>query len=126
MSDPVRQLVQLQDLDIMIREISDPERARELKTLGFEMTGLERLKTARTHLAQSIDKRWLVVYERLAKKHGRAVVPVGDKACLGCFQGLPGSFYSELSADRPVKLCETCGRILYLLSRYPRGRPPLP
>jgi predicted nucleic acid-binding Zn-ribbon protein len=117
MSDPVRQLVQLQDLDIMIREISDPERARELKTLGFEMTGLERLKTARAHLAQSIDKRWLVVYERLARKHGRAVVPVEDRTCLGCFQGLPGSFFSEISADQPVKLCENCGRILYLLNR---------
>jgi len=117
MSDNVRLLVQLQDLDIMIREISDPERAKELKTLGFEMTGLERLKAARVNLAQSIETRWLVIYERLAKKHGRAVVPVEDKTCLGCFQGLPGSFYSEISAHQPVKVCENCGRILYLLSR---------
>ena len=66
---------------------------------------------------QLIDKRWLVIYERLAKKHGRAVVPVEGKTCLGCFQGLPGSFYSETSADQVVKLCENCGRILYLLTR---------
>lgn len=117
MNEELRKLVQLQDLDLMIREMSDPERARELQTLGFAMTGIEKLRNARTHLAQSIDRRYLTLYERLAQRHGRAVVPVEERTCLGCFQALPGSFFSEISADQPVKVCENCGRILYLLTR---------
>lgn len=117
MNEELRKLVQLQDLDFMIREMSNPERAKELQTLGFEMTGIEKLKTARTNLAQSIDRRYLLLYERLAQRHERAVVPVEDRTCLGCFQGLPRSFYSDITADQPVKVCENCGRILYLLAR---------
>lgn len=117
MNKQVNLLVQLQDLDIMIREMIDPERARELKTLGFEMKGIEKLQAARTKLAAGIDRRYLALYERTLQKHGRAVVPVEDKTCLGCFQALPGSFFSEISANQPVKVCENCGRILYLLRR---------
>ena len=117
MHEQLKLLVILQDLDTMIRESSDPEGAREMKTLGFAMEGMEKLKATRAKLAAEIDPRYLSMYERVAKKHGRAVVPVEDKTCLGCFQNLPGSFFSEISADKPVKMCETCGRILYMLHR---------
>jgi predicted nucleic acid-binding Zn-ribbon protein len=116
MNEELRKLIQLQDLDHLIRETSDPRQAKELQTLGFEMTGIEKLKTARSNLAQSIDRRYLLLYERLAQRHGRAVVPVEDRTCLGCFQGVPRSFYSDITADQPVKVCENCGRILYLLT----------
>jgi len=117
MHEQLKLLVILQDLDTMIRESSDQERLKELQTLGFEMEGLEKLKTARAKLAASIEKNYLSLYERVAKKHGRAVVPVEDKTCLACFQNIPPSFFSDITADKPVKLCENCGRILYLFNR---------
>lgn len=117
MDEQLKLLVNLQDLDTMIRESSGPDRLKELRALGFEVEGIETLKKARAKLADGIDKRYLALYERIAQKHGRAVVPVEDKTCLGCFQNLPGSFFSVISADRPVKVCENCGRILYLLNR---------
>jgi len=117
MDDQLKLLVSLQDLDGMIRECSDPERLKELKTLGFDVSGMETLKSARAKLAARIDRRYLTMYERIAQKHGRAVVPVEGRTCLGCFQNLPGSFFSEISANQPVKVCENCGRILYLITR---------
>jgi predicted nucleic acid-binding Zn-ribbon protein len=116
MHEQLKLLVSLQDLDTMIRETSDPERLKELISLGFEVKGLETLKKAREKLAGTVERRYLLLYERTAKKLGRAVVPVEGRTCLGCFQNLPGSFFSEISASEPVKVCENCGRILYMLN----------
>lgn len=117
MHEQLKLLVNLQDLDTLIKESSDPDRRTELETLGFEVKGLETLKGARAKLAASIDRRYFSLYERVTQRHGRAVVPVEGRTCLGCFQTVPGSFFSEISDDQPVKVCENCGRILYLLNR---------
>jgi predicted nucleic acid-binding Zn-ribbon protein len=109
-------LVNLQDLDTLIRETRDEARRTELEKMGFSMDNLEPLENAREKLTGKIDRRWLRVYDRLLTKYGRAVVPVENRTCLGCFQGVPPSFFSEITANQPVKVCENCGRILYLLT----------
>jgi len=109
-------LVSLQDLDTLIRETEDDKRRAELESMGFSMDNLEPLHAAREKLVARIDKRYLRIYERLVTKYGRAVVPVENRTCLGCFQAVPPSFFSEITAAQPVKVCENCGRILYLLT----------
>ena len=108
-------LVNLQDLDTLIREAEDAERQAEFRKMGLSVENLEPLYAARAKLVAKIDVRYLRIYERIRKKYGRAVVPVENRTCLGCFQAVPPSFFSEVTADRQVKLCENCGRILYLL-----------
>jgi len=108
-------LVHLQDLDTMIREAEDETRRGDMEKLGFTMDNMEQLRAAREKLTTRIDRRFLNVYERLISKYGRAVVPVENKTCLGCFQTVPSSFFSEITADTPVKICENCGRLLFLL-----------
>lgn len=117
MHEQMTLLVHLQDLDMMIKECSDPERKAELESQGFAMTGLESLKAARLKIAGEIEPRYLLLYERTALKKGRAVVPVLDKTCPGCFQNVPPSFFSGITANQPVKVCENCGRILYMINR---------
>jgi uncharacterized protein len=109
-------LVSLQDLDTLIRETQDEKRKAELESLGFSLDNVKPLKAAREKLVGKIDPRYLRTYERLNTKYGRAVVPVENKTCLGCFQSVPPSFFSEITAGTPVKVCENCGRILYLLT----------
>jgi predicted nucleic acid-binding Zn-ribbon protein len=109
-------LVSLQDLDTLIRETQDEKRRAELESLGFSLDNVEPLRAAREKIVKKIDLRYVRVYDRLNAKYGRAVVPVENKTCLGCFQSVPPSFFSEITADRPVKVCENCGRILYLLT----------
>lgn len=116
MHDQLLLLVTLQDLDTLIRETQDEARRAELERLGFSMDNLEPLQAARKKLAGKVDVRYLRVYDRLLGKYGRAVVPVENRTCLGCFQSVPPSFFSEITADTPVKVCENCGRILYLLT----------
>jgi predicted nucleic acid-binding Zn-ribbon protein len=105
-------LVALQDLDIMLKEIE------EVKELGFEVKGegAAALARAREELMVKIKKPLLAAYERLRNRYKRAIVPVKDDVCLGCFVRLPTSITTHGRTDKEVLLCESCGRILYWLS----------
>jgi len=115
MPEQLHLLVTLQDLDALIKETLDKDRRAEMESLGFSLENMGPLRDAREKLTKRIDARYLRIYERLLAKHGRAVVPVEGKTCLGCFQSVPPSFFSQITRDQPVKVCENCGRILYLL-----------
>ena len=110
MNETIHLLVALQDLDLMIKESKQEE-----ETLGFQIRDLEKLRAAREHLVTQIDVKWVNMYERVAKRLGRAVVPVEGGVCLGCFMGLPTSNQASPKAGRAVSVCENCGRILYWL-----------
>lgn len=105
-------LVALQDLDSMIRENSDKAHAKKLKGMGFALEGIEDIQAARQDLADQIDRPLLNRYERIAKRLGRAIVPVTGKVCLGCFAVIPTAYTSSENADK-ILSCEQCGRILY-------------
>ncbi len=109
-------LVALQDLDTMIRESEDKVHADKLEAMGFAMEGGEDLRQARDELAGSISKPLLTRYERIAKRLGRAVVPITGDVCLGCFTVIPTSYTSSENREKILQ-CENCGRMFY----WPRG-----
>lgn len=117
--NPLMLLIALQDIDEMIREANDPVRATALQDLGFKaqnVEALEALVNSRRKLAAQLDKRTLSLYERVASRFGRAVVPVEGQKCLGCFMGLPTrNVGSAAASQNRVETCENCGRILYWL-----------
>jgi len=103
-------LVALQDLDMMINDIS------EVKRLGFDAEGEENLLKAREDLVSKISKPLLYSYEKLKRHYKRAIVPVKeDNTCLGCFIKLPTAIAAKGRSDNEVIYCEGCGRILYWL-----------
>src|SRR5690242_14971401 len=89
MSSQLEALVALQDLDMMIREAKDPERATQEEELGLPLSGVEKLERTRERLAKQIDERLLQTYERMSRRYVRVVVAVAGRVCLGCFMGLP-------------------------------------
>ncbi len=102
-------LVKLQDLDLMIEE------SEEVAKLGFTLTGCSELKTAREEMATKISKPLLFRYERLRGKLKRAVVPVKNDVCLGCFLRQPTSIGAQGREGHDLFTCENCGRMLYWL-----------
>jgi len=100
-------LVALQDLDIMIKDIED------VKQIGFDVEGREKLEEARNELTAKLDKRLLFNYEKLRKRYKRSIVPVKDDVCLGCFMRVPTQLITRGRKDQDVINCEGCGRILY-------------
>jgi predicted nucleic acid-binding Zn-ribbon protein len=110
MSPQEQILVALQDLDLMLKEAEDSS----FEKLGFGISGLDELRNARAQLASQLDSANLQHYEGMAKRYGRAVTPVTGDMCLACFAKLPTSYRSSLFEGK-VRLCQSCGRILYFV-----------
>ena len=112
-------LVQLGDIDLLLRELEVAGSIQRLRKLGFALDGVAKLLAARERLANGIERRWMVGYERARQRYGRGIAVVRDRVCLGCFVTLP------TSASRPAaeagasevtgapRLCASCGRILF-------------
>ena len=109
MDNEIESLVTLQDIDLMIEE------ANEVEKLGFAITGGSELAKARAELASRIKKPILFRYERLRAKLKRAIVPVKNDICLGCFLRQPTSIGAKGREESELFTCENCGRILYWL-----------
>ena len=111
MKNQLEMLVALQDLDLMKAEL------KEVEQLGFEMKSesSETLEKARSEMVEKIGKPLLGKYERLRNRYRRAIVPVKEDTCLGCFMKLPTYLITHMQRDQQVISCESCGRILYWL-----------
>lgn len=113
MKNALEQIIILQDLDLLIREMSDGKTADELRKMGFALDESGRLQQARQEIASKVDHPILSAYERLMKRYPRAVVPVKNGICLACFIKQPTQ-YSTSDLER-VRFCEQCKRILYAI-----------
>ena len=111
--DAMTVLVLLQDLDLLLREATDPKQAEESERMGFAVKGVEEVRVARETLAATVEPRVLRQYEAASKRYaGRAIVPLKNRICLGCSGLLP----TGASRDPHLILtCQSCGRILYPL-----------
>jgi len=114
MTDQLAELIQLQDIDVLLREVRDPEMALHEERLGFPVDNVETLERARRKLAARIDERLLQTYERMSRKLVRVVVPVERSICGGCRMSLPTAGTRAASGPSgTLENCENCGRILY-------------
>lgn len=108
-------LFRLQDLDLMIRELRDPETRGAEEKLGFRLGQMEMLLQTRARLAERIPLPDLRLYERISRRFTHAIVPVEERTCLGCYMALPTSAVSLRTDPDHLRICENCGRILYWL-----------
>ena len=106
-----RALLQLQDVDLLLEDVTGPAGRSRLVKLGLPAGDAEPLERQRVKLFALVDRRWQRLYERAQLRYGRGVVQVRDRICQGCRVTLPTS-----AAPGPgefLTLCESCGRILY-------------
>jgi predicted nucleic acid-binding Zn-ribbon protein len=112
MNPQLESLIMLQDLDLMIREMSDSKTASQLSRIGFEVEAIENLQNARKDLAKKVDPDLLSTYERLMQRYQRAIVPVRSNTCLACFLKQPTKFSRT---DESIRACYHCKRFLYFI-----------
>ncbi len=105
------ELLELHDIDLMLRMIGKDACRSRLKRMGLGFDDPERLTRRRDRLAARIEPRWMAVYERAYGRYGRGVVAVRDRVCMGCFITLPTS--STPDVHDTLTQCESCGRLLY-------------
>jgi len=100
----------LQDLDLLLEEMSSRVSVGRLMRLGFAPAD-GTLAHERAVVVERLDRRWAQHYERAHQRYGRAVVRVRERVCLGCFVTLPTS--AAPGSGEWLTVCESCGRILY-------------
>ena len=113
MDESLDVLIQLQDVDRLLREMRDPEMASQEERLGFAVEGISNLERTREKLASRVDGRLLQTYERMSRRFFRVIVPVNGRVCSGCRISLPTSGIGRNSEGATYEFCENCGRILY-------------
>jgi predicted nucleic acid-binding Zn-ribbon protein len=110
-------LLQLQDLKSQARELAESEPDRQVEAEEFHID----LEQAVSQLEERIGELTLELppgvrgrLDRFSRGGGRAVVPVINGTCYGCFSALPTASTSAMHNDA-LNFCEQCGRFLYVL-----------
>lgn len=112
-ADSLDFLIQLQDVDCLLRELRDPEMVSQEEKIGFAMEGISNLERTRERLASQVEERLLQTYERMSRRFFRVIVPVNGRVCTGCRISLPTNSIGRNSEGATYEFCENCGRILY-------------
>jgi uncharacterized protein len=92
----------------------------ERKALAAELSGLtatlERVKTERAELAQSIDPRVLSTFELVSKRRaGIGVAEAKDGICTICHVRLRPQVFNHVLGNEEILQCDSCNRILYFV-----------
>jgi predicted nucleic acid-binding Zn-ribbon protein len=112
-------LLQIQDLKSQRRELIEHEPNRELQQQEFNIDvdqAVQQLETRIDELKQDLQPANRARLEKFSAGQGRAVAPVINGICYGCFTAVPTASMSGLSRNDRVNFCETCGRFLYVVN----------
>jgi len=108
-------LLELQDLHSQRRALTE-DALQEVEATVFELhpsEALEILDAKITELAErlepAIQRRYLDISDTL----DRAVAPVLNGICYGCFVATPTAWSSEARRNDSIGVCDHCGRFLY-------------
>ena len=96
------------DLDNLLADMEAPE----YKDIGFKIEEEQHLSLtrARNELLKKLPDELAEMYERLKERYQRAIAPVDNGFCFGCFQKLPTEM---ITRQKEILTCPNCGRILY-------------
>ena|SRR5690606_16356270 len=111
-------LLQIQDLKAQRRELNESEGGRAMEEQEFNIDineAIGELAARIEELKQDLPPQMRSRLDRFAKTGGRAVVPVINGICYGCFTAVPTASMSELGKNDNVNYCESCGRFLYVV-----------
>lgn len=109
-------LLQIQDLKAQRQELAEFEAERRVEEEEFQVDiegALERLDEKIAELENELEPAVRSRYERIAKGRGRAVVPVINGTCYGCFVSIPTAMTAEMIHNDEIRSCDNCGRFLY-------------
>lgn len=110
-------LLELQDLKAQKREIEEvaDETTRAIERDVFQLRiddAAANLQVKIEEMEQSLEPEVASRYMAIASRRPRAVVPVLESLCYGCFTAMPTS----LSRDNEnIRWCEHCGCFVYFV-----------
>lgn len=109
-------LLELQDLKAQKEEMEvGEESSREIELEVFQVKpddAAARLQAKIEEMERALDPEIARQYRLVSSRRSRAVVPVLDGVCYGCFMTIP----TAITADNDsVRWCENCGSFVYVV-----------
>lgn len=114
----LRLLMELQDLRSQHRELESEVGAREVEKEHFHIDldeAREQLDRKIGELEDALEPRVRSRYDRIVPHRDRAVVPVINGVCYGCFVSIPTATAGDREAYQDLQSCQHCGRFIYIL-----------
>jgi predicted nucleic acid-binding Zn-ribbon protein len=108
-------LLELQDLHTQRKALQD-EPLRDMEEAVFDLKpedALEILDSKITELVGRLEPGIQRRYLDVLGNRVRAVVPVLNGICYGCFVATPTAWSSEAGRNDSIGVCAHCGRFLY-------------
>ena len=108
-------LLELQDLHMQRRALQE-EALMEFEEELFELRPAEAVELLDAKMTELVDRLEPAVRKRyldLAATLDRAVAPVLNGICYGCFVATPTAWSSEAGRNEHIGVCAYCGRFLY-------------
>ncbi|HEX7117377.1 MAG TPA: C4-type zinc ribbon domain-containing protein [Longimicrobiales bacterium] len=110
-------LLQIQDLKAQRRDLTEAEHERQVEEEEFQIDADEaaqRIDEKVGELVGELEPAVRARYERIQKGRGRAVVPVINGICYGCFVSIPTALASDIRSNDEIRHCDHCGRFIYV------------
>ncbi|MCL7965612.1 MAG: C4-type zinc ribbon domain-containing protein [marine benthic group bacterium] len=108
-------LLELQDLKTQRRSLAE-DGLSEVESAVFELRpseALEILDGKIEELAGRLEAPVRARFSEVSQSLGRAVAPVLNGICYGCFVAIPTAWSSEVGRNDRINVCDHCGRFLY-------------
>lgn len=108
-------LLELQDLNTQRQSLAS-DGLEGVEAEVFELRpeeALEILDAKIEELAGRLDAPVRSRFVDTSNSLGRAVAPVLNGICYGCFVAVPTAWSSEVSRNDRINVCDHCGRFLY-------------
>lgn len=110
-------LLQIQDLKAQRRDLAEVGRERRVEEEEFRINVEEALRQIDQKIVElegELGPDLRNRYERISAGRGRAVAPVLNGICYGCFVAIPTAVASDGSRNDALLHCDNCGRFLYV------------
>lgn len=108
-------LLELQDLHAQRRALQD-QPLRDVEEAVFELRPEEAEALLDDKIGELVGRLEVGIQRRYLEIVGtldRAVAPVLNGICYGCFVATPTAWSSEAGRNESVGVCDHCGRFLY-------------
>lgn len=108
-------LLELQDLKAQLRELDaeEEETSQEIEREVFQVVpedAATKLESKIEQMEKALDPDIASRYKLVSGRRPRAVVPVINEICYGCFMAMPTAV---VHSNDEVRWCENCGSFVY-------------
>ena len=112
----LRQLMFLQDLLSLKKEVEDFQVVEQYEEMGFLLDKKEKIEEEIQGVMKELEPNLYNQFKRISSKYEKPLAPVKNGICYGCFVSAPAGSKVVTEGQEIIEFCSHCGRILYRIN----------